>query len=64
MGLIGLWAMAIALLVSAVVFGWVTISTHPIGSRLTHRGRQIRRDELVRRACADLDDEYRQLLNH
>jgi hypothetical protein len=62
MELLGLWAVAGTLLLSAVVFGWVTISARPMATDLERRGRQGRHEDLVRRACADLDDEYRQLL--
>ncbi|HEX8510225.1 MAG TPA: hypothetical protein VF635_12125 [Propionibacteriaceae bacterium] len=64
MEILGLWTVAGALLLSAVVFGWVTITTHPLASALAHRRGPQRREDLVRRACADIDDEYRRLLEH
>jgi hypothetical protein len=63
MGLLGLWAVAVMLLLSAVVFGWVTIVNRPRATDLNRRSRQARHEDLVRRACADLDDEYRRLLS-
>ena len=63
MELLGLWAVAATLLLSAVVFGWVTITTRPRATDLERRSRLARQDDLVRRECAGLDDEYRQLLN-
>ncbi len=52
------------MLASAVVFGWVTIMTRPMATRLARRSQPERYEELVRQACADLDEEYRQLLDH
>jgi len=51
---------------SAVIFGWVTITTRPGATGLARRRQRAEQDEqddLVRRACADLDDEYRRLLS-
>jgi hypothetical protein len=63
MGLVGLWLVAGTMLLSAVLFTWVTIATRPrAGVLATHR-RIEPHEELVRRACADLDAEYRDLLN-
>lgn len=62
MELLGLWAVAGTLLLSALVFGWVTIATHPRATHLERRSRSRRQEDLVRLACADLDEEYRQLL--
>lgn len=62
MELLGLWAVAGTLLLSALVFAWVTIATHPRASHLERRRRSRRQEDLVRLACADLDEEYRQLL--
>lgn len=56
--------MASLLVLTALVFGWVTIATHPMADQLERRRHPHRDDDLVRRACANLDDEYRQLLNH
>lgn len=64
MELLGLWLVAGVLLLSAVIFGWVTITTRPRATHVERRGRQARHEDLIRRACADLDDEYRELLNH
>jgi len=64
MGLMALWLVAGILLASAIVFGWVTIATRPMATDLARRSRSAEHEDLVRRACADLDDEYRQLLNH
>jgi hypothetical protein len=62
MEILGLWAVAVAMLLSAVVFGWVTITSHPMASALERRSRPQRHEDLVRRACVDIDEEYRQLL--
>jgi len=35
-----------------------------MASDLSRRSRSAEQEDLVRRACADLDDEYRQLLDH
>ncbi len=64
MEVLGLWLVAGTLLLSALVFGWVTIRTHPMANDLERRSGRKRHEELVRRACADIDDEYRQLLKH
>lgn len=64
MGLVGLWLVVGTMLASAVVFGWVTIRTRPMATGLVRRSRPEGDEELVRRACANLDEEYRELLNH
>lgn len=56
--------MACAMLLSAVIFGWVTIKTRPMATDLARRSRPEPYEDLVRRACADLDEEYRELLKH
>ncbi len=62
MGLLGLWMVAGLLLASAVAFSWVTITTRPLAADLARRGEPRRHDDLVRRASAHLDEEYRRLL--
>jgi hypothetical protein len=62
MQLLGLWAVAGTLLLSALVFAWVTIAAHPRATYLERRSRSRRQEDLVRLECADLDEEYRQLL--
>ena len=62
MQLLGLWAVAGALVLSALVFAWVTIVSHPRSTHLERRSRSRRHEDLVRLECADLDEEYRQLL--
>jgi hypothetical protein len=64
MELLALWTVAGAMLLSAVVFGWVTITTHPMASALEQRRRPHRNEDLVRQACVNIDDEYRRLLGH
>ncbi len=64
MGVIGLGLMAGTLVMSAVVFGWVTVLAHPRAAQVAPRSRDQQHDDLVRLACRDLDDEYRQLLRH
>lgn len=59
MGLLGLWMVAAALFASALVFGWVTITAQPMAEHLHRRSRPRTQDTLVRQACANLDDEYR-----
>ena len=60
--LLGMWLLAALLLTSAVVFGWVTIKAQVLATAVERRSRPDRQDDLVRRACADLDAEYRELL--
>lgn len=62
MGLIGLWSVASLLLVCAAAFGWVTVATSLRASSLARRSLQLDQEDLVRRACADLDGEDRRLL--
>jgi hypothetical protein len=64
MELLALWTVAGALLLSALVFGWVTITTHPRASALEQRRRPQRDEDLVRQATLNIDDEYRRLLGH
>lgn len=64
LGLVGLWLAAAAMVASAVVFGWVMMTTRPAAVALAHRSRRHHDEDLVRRACADLDAEYRRLLQH
>jgi hypothetical protein len=64
MQLLGLWAVAGLLVLSAVIFGWVTITARPRATEVERRVGRRRHEDLVRRACADLDSEYRQLLGH
>jgi hypothetical protein len=59
---LGLWAVAVTMLLTAVVFGWVTIKARPMAVNVERLSRQARHEDVVRRACAGLDDEYRQLL--
>jgi len=61
---LGLWLVAGTLLLSALVFGWVTITTHPRATELERHSRRERQEQLVKLACTDLDAEYRELLNH
>ena len=61
---VGMWLLAALLLGSAVVFGWVAIKTQVLAGAIARRTRRDTHEELVRRACADLDDEYRELLRH
>lgn len=62
--LLGMWLLAALLLGSAVVFGWVTVKTQVLAGAVERRGRLNQQEDLVRRACADLDGEYRKLLRH
>lgn len=64
MELLGLWVVAGTLLLSAVVFGWVAVTTHAMADDLGRRTQRLQQDDLVRRACARLDEEHRLLLGH
>ncbi|HEY5821335.1 MAG TPA: hypothetical protein VIT20_05135 [Propionibacteriaceae bacterium] len=65
MGFLGLWMVAGVMLLSAVLLGWAMVKANPFVGKLIRRSRERRhRRNLVRVACADLDDEYRELLNH
>ena len=64
MEILGLWTVVGAMLLSALVFGYVTITTHPWATNLERRSRPQRQEDVVRQACVNLDDEYRQLLGH
>lgn len=61
---LAMWLLAAVLLGSAVVYGWVAIKTQVLAGAIERRSRRHTHEELVRRACADLDDEYRELLRH
>lgn len=52
------------LLLTGVMFGGVVAATRPRSEVIGHRHRLRRTEDVVRRACADLDREYRQLLGH
>lgn len=60
--LLALWLLAALLLGGAVVYGWVALKTQVLAGAVERRSRLNQHEELVRRACADLDDEYRELL--
>lgn len=59
-----MWVLAALLLGSAVVYGWVALKAQVLSGAIGRRGRRVSQEDLVRRACADLDDEYRELLKH
>ncbi len=64
MELLALWMVAGVLLMSAVVFGWVAVTTHAMADDLERRTAELHQEDLIRRACARLDEEHRLLLEH
>ena len=58
------WLVVALMLVTAVVVGWLTIKTHLVAAAVARRSQQDRHEDLVHRVCADLDEEYRELLRH